>query len=222
MNAVTYCEAWNEWRWFGTAGHLIVGRWCRFHLCTQVGPWLVSTVGEYVHPRHSEGSERAEAKYLERHPNGEEIGYGRTYETMVFRAGEPCVDPECNCGMPSPTDWNELDSIGYNNRGDATRGHLALCERWAAKNEKGDNSQSVKESVMKPQWTRDGYQRYRHIPTGVIVESTSNPDALRMWYVDPLCGNQRIANEAARSGCGGGFFHLRAAKRAVEQAASHT
>jgi hypothetical protein len=35
-------------RWFGHAGHFICAEWCRFHLCTQVGPYLISTVGEYV------------------------------------------------------------------------------------------------------------------------------------------------------------------------------
>ena len=37
-----------HWKWFGHAGHLCVGRWCQFHLCTSVGKYLVSTVGEYV------------------------------------------------------------------------------------------------------------------------------------------------------------------------------
>ena len=36
-----------DWKWFRHPGHFICARWCRFHLCTQVGKWLVSTVGEY-------------------------------------------------------------------------------------------------------------------------------------------------------------------------------
>jgi hypothetical protein len=51
----------HNWKWFGSAAHFICGRWCRFHLATQVGRYLISTVGEFVHPRHG-GSERAEAE----------------------------------------------------------------------------------------------------------------------------------------------------------------
>lgn len=36
-----------EWEWFGTAAHLIVGQDCRFHMATIIGPWLISTVGEW-------------------------------------------------------------------------------------------------------------------------------------------------------------------------------
>lgn len=43
----------NEWEWFGNAAHFICGRWCRFHLATKVGKYLISTVGEYVSPRNS-------------------------------------------------------------------------------------------------------------------------------------------------------------------------
>lgn len=122
-----------DWRWFGFSGHLIVGRWCRFHLATQVGQYLVSTVGQYVHPRHGGDSEQGDAAWLKDNPNGEEIGYDRTYETMVFHTGEPCKTDGCGCGMPVPDDWGELDSQGYNNPGDATRGHLVMCETWAKK-----------------------------------------------------------------------------------------
>src|SRR5919106_127620 len=52
-----------ELKWFGHAAHFICGRWCRFHLATQVGDYLVSTVGEYwpehdvreIHAQHFDG-----------------------------------------------------------------------------------------------------------------------------------------------------------------------
>jgi hypothetical protein len=119
-----------DWKWFGSAGHFICGQWCRFHLCTQVGPFLVSTVGQYVHPRHGGGSELGERQFLEKHPNGEEIGAGRTYETMVFVAGTPCAWHDCDCGLPAPT-GNELDFRGYTNARDATRGHHEICKKWS-------------------------------------------------------------------------------------------
>jgi hypothetical protein len=123
-----------EWTWFGVPGHFICSRWCRFHLTTCVGPWLVSTVGEYVHPRHSQGSEKTETEWLKSNWPGEDIGYQRKYETMVFLAGEPCASSTCGCGLPA-INGHEFDSNGYNNRGDAQAGHLAMCAKWAEREE---------------------------------------------------------------------------------------
>jgi len=137
----------SEWEWFGNAAHLIVGSHCRFHLATRVGPWLVSTVGEYV-PDYAvreimaqrrgfdlEGQGDArEADWLKKH-GFEEIGFGRKYETMVFRWARLCDSEECGCGLPTPDDWEELDSDGYNDAASATRGHYAMCERWSEKDE---------------------------------------------------------------------------------------
>jgi len=122
----------NDWKWFGVAAHFVCGRWCRFHLCTQVGKYLVSTVGEYVHPRHSRGNERDEDKWIEENWPGEDIGADRKYETMVFVAGRPCGSGKCMCGLPVPEDWHELDMAGYNLAGDATAGHMAMCLKWAS------------------------------------------------------------------------------------------
>jgi len=122
-----------EWEWFGDPGHFICARWCRFHLCTLVGDYLVSTVGAYVHPRRSGGNEQAEAEWLADNWPGEEIGVGRMYETMVFRAGDTRCDADgCNCGMPIPDNWSELECVGYNMPGEANRGHLEMCQRYAA------------------------------------------------------------------------------------------
>jgi len=139
------------WRWFGHAGHLIVGEWCRFHLTTHVGDYLVSTVGEYwpersVREIHAEVQDAAwlrknqvlkgdafDAAYMKRFGFAT-IGSDRVYETMVFRAGKKrCDDPKCKCGLPIPTDWGELDFAGYNNAGTATKGHRKLCRKWARK-----------------------------------------------------------------------------------------
>lgn len=142
MSAVATDRA--TWEWFGNAGHLIVGRDCRFHLATLVGAWWVSTVGEYL---PDEGSREIHAKVRGVALEGRgdqrradfmrkfgwvEVGYGRKYETMVFRAGdERCATADCSCGMPIPSEWDELDSGGYNDAGGATRGHYAMCEKWA-------------------------------------------------------------------------------------------
>ena len=136
------------WEWFGHSGHLIVGKDCRFHLATKVGPWWVSTVGEYL-PDSGVRDISAKARGIAM-PDGikgdaarswwiqnvgyEPIGAGKDsiYETMVFVAGPPCVQDLCGaCGAPYPTEWGELDGVRYATAGEATRGHYAMCEKWA-------------------------------------------------------------------------------------------
>lgn len=139
-------HARQEWEWFGTPGHLIVAQDCRFHLATIVGSHLVSTVGEWL-PDESSREIMAKSRGHVLAGRGDarradflskvgwiEIGSGRLYETMVFPVGDDrCTVADCDCGMPKVTDFGELDSDGYNLRGDATRGHYAMCERWARK-----------------------------------------------------------------------------------------
>lgn len=139
----------SEWRWFGHAGHFICARWCRFHLCTQVGDYLVSTIGELwterssreIHARVHDPAWLAanqhllgdafDAAYMERF-GFQEVGHRRLYETMVFRAGRPCSSRQCGCGLPELADPSELDFAGYLTAAAAARGHMALCEKWAA------------------------------------------------------------------------------------------
>lgn len=127
----------DKWVWFGTAAHFICGQWCRFHLATQVGRYIVSTVGEYVHPRHSGGSEQAEAAWLKKNWPGEDIGFGRKYESMVFEAGKACSDADCGCGLPSVGE--QVGFRGYNDRASAAMGHLELCRHWAEQAEREAN-----------------------------------------------------------------------------------
>ena len=134
----------SEWKWFGKVGHLIVGPWCRFHLCTQVGPYFVSTVGEYVpddgvrdmlaEHRGNPLEGRGDARFDDwmKKCGYEEIGAGRKYETMVFLCGSECAVEDCNCGIPVPTDWQEIDASGYNSPRDAHEGHYSMCEKYAA------------------------------------------------------------------------------------------
>jgi len=121
-----------KWEWYGSPAHHICGQWCRFHLATKVGDYLISTIGEYVHPRHSGGSEQGEAEWLKENWPGEDIGYGRKYETRVFKLGNKTCP--CGCGLPRPLDWCEIDSKGYNDAASAREGHLVLCEKYSKKN----------------------------------------------------------------------------------------
>lgn len=141
-----------KWKWFGHAAHLIVGHDCRFHMTTVVGKYLVSTVGEYWPPRsvreiHAKYNDPAwldanqhlkgdyfDAAYMQRF-GFETIGCDRKYETMVFLAGNPCASKSCGCGLPSIS-GSELDFGGYNDARSASRGHYALCAKYAKKRTK--------------------------------------------------------------------------------------
>ena len=125
------CISVSDWEWFGSPGHFICGRWCRFHLCTLVGEFLVSTVGAYVHPRHGQGSELKEQEWLKENWPGEDIGSDRKYETMVFKAGSRCVVEDCMCGVPG-IDGTMILSKGCNTAGEATENHYYLCKEVAS------------------------------------------------------------------------------------------
>lgn len=133
-----------DWKWFGNAGHLCVGHDCRFHLTTQIGDFLVSTVGEYwpdsqVRRIHAQVTDAAwlkdnahlkgdhwDAAYFQRF-GFEEIGLERKFETMVFEAGEPCP---CGCGLPQ-INGSDLDMDCYNDAPSATAGHLKMCRKYS-------------------------------------------------------------------------------------------
>jgi hypothetical protein len=139
-------ERLTDVRWFGRAAHLIVGDKCQFHMATQVGDYLVSTVGEYwperpvreIHAKvhdpdwlrknaHMMG-DNFDYAYMKRF-GFEEVGCDRKYETMVFKAGEPCTREDCGCGIPA-IDGSELDFGAYNTAGEATEGHMKMVEKW--------------------------------------------------------------------------------------------
>lgn len=105
----------SEWVWCGYPGHFCASKHCRMHLHTRVGDYRVSTVGDYwpiSHPKDSDGPE--------------EIGYGRTYETMVFR-----VEGEGQHGEGTVADWTNVDFDGYTDAESAERGHFDLCHKYA-------------------------------------------------------------------------------------------
>jgi hypothetical protein len=133
-------------KWFGHAAHFICGSHCRFHLATQVGHYLISTVGELwperssreVHASvhdpawlaangHLKGDQFDHA-YMQRF-GYETIGSNRLYETMVFKAGKPCTAKGCGCGLPA-IDGSELDFAGYNDAKAATQGHTRMVAKY--------------------------------------------------------------------------------------------
>ena len=131
------------WEWFGHPGHFICARDCRFHLCTLVGRHLISTVGEFepdapvreilAQSRGVTLSGQGDARRLDylRRVGYEEIGLGRTFETMVFAVTDQrCQDPDCQCGLPEIVPM-ELEARGYTSAGAATQGHRELCAKWS-------------------------------------------------------------------------------------------
>lgn len=105
----------DEWEWGGYPGHFIGAHDCRFRLNTRVGPWIVSTVGEYT-PRLLSSEVR---------PLGG--GTHDLYETMVFVAKR-----EAGCGCWVQESGAERDCVRYATHEEAQSGHLAMCEKWAA------------------------------------------------------------------------------------------
>lgn len=133
-----------NWKWFGAPGHFICSSDCRFHLCTQIGRYLISTVGEYF-PDYQVREIYAESRGVKLEGIGDErradymrkigfetIGYNRLYETMVFLAGKPCSRKGCDCQLPELAS-SELDFAPYNDQKSATEGHMRLCQKYARK-----------------------------------------------------------------------------------------
>lgn len=103
----------NNWRWYGNAGHLCVSNSCRFHLCTEVGKYLISTVGEYY--REFDDKEMST------------IGWDKQYyETEVFEWGGRCP---CGCGLPEIIP-SYLEQVRYETPKEANEGHLELCLKY--------------------------------------------------------------------------------------------
>lgn len=143
-----------KWLWMPHAGHLIVGNDCRFHLNTKVGKYIVSTVGEYnpdqvVKRIHAEihnkqwylANAHLKGDYFDvayqKEFGYDEIGAGRKYETMVFKARKAALkkdfDPKWNCCPWVQDSGSNIDFDGYNTATDAYQGHLAMCRKWARK-----------------------------------------------------------------------------------------
>jgi hypothetical protein len=140
----------DKWIWMPHAGHFIGSRDCRFHLNTYVGGYIVSTVGDYW-PRESLRKIHAKthdplwlAEY--RHLLGDsfdneyfkrfgykEVGYGRLYETMVFKAQKQTDGREWDCCPYQMVSAEDVDFEGYNDAVSATKGHMKLCKKWSKK-----------------------------------------------------------------------------------------
>lgn len=134
----------DQWTWMPHPAHFICARDCKFFLATEVGGYIVSTVGEYL-PDSRVREIFAKCRMVKVDGMGDawdrdymdKIGYEALslpdwlYETMVF----PSVDmPETECKgcLFKIESGNNLDGDMYKTPEDAFKGHMALCEKWAA------------------------------------------------------------------------------------------
>lgn len=131
----------SEWKWFGSPAHFICALDCRFHMATEIGEYLVSTVGEYL-PDSAVREILAKSRGIELEGKGdarradwmkkygyEKLGVTGYYETMVFRIrpGSHCKKEDCMCGMPEII-ADSLAMDRYDTSGEARQGHLELCD----------------------------------------------------------------------------------------------
>lgn len=131
--------------WMPHAGHFILGHMCRFRLNTHVNGYIVSTVGEYVPDsavrrisrdvrkwKTDKIGDAEEYDFIRRTGDdegyGEDIGLGRKYETMVFKAKKS----KHKC-CPYEMTGSELDFYGYNKAADAYAGHMKMVRKYAKK-----------------------------------------------------------------------------------------
>lgn len=139
----------NTWTWLGHAAHLIVASKCQFHMATELGNGIiVSTIGEYwperssreIHAKiydeewHAQNNHLKgdiyDAAYMKRF-GFEEIGADRRYETMVFKSS-PAGDNCDACPFIIESGHN-YDFDNYAGAGEAYKGHMAMCDKWADK-----------------------------------------------------------------------------------------
>jgi len=100
-----------KWIWMPRPAHFCLSDRCLYRLATYVGKYIVSTVGDCR---------------IKSEDEPQEIGFGRLYETMVFRGEKSGL----GCS-PYRITGDELDFEGYNSPEDANKGHMRLCEKWS-------------------------------------------------------------------------------------------
>ena len=114
-----------SWKWSGFAGHHICADRCMFHLSTDVGDHLVSTVGKF-HPDMNQSFPDRELGPVDT------VGHNRLYETMVFNKKTNVQPCSCGCGIPEVV-RNEIECLPANDPGTATENHMAMCRKYGEK-----------------------------------------------------------------------------------------
>lgn len=133
----------DKWIWMPHPAHFICSQDCHFHMATKVGKWIISTIGELLFDmqvneilaKHRniqlEGMGDFRRADWMRKNGWEEIGMGRTYETMVFKAEKS--NEKNSCCPYRIASGSYVDFRGYKTSEDAYQGHLELCEEYSKK-----------------------------------------------------------------------------------------
>lgn len=140
----------SNWVFMGHPAHFIGAKDCKFFIATNVGDYIVSTIGEWFPDREIRRSDlqwimktgsQQEIKLAKRIYDLQgidfdneyydayglrEIGHNRTYETLVFESM-----PAYNCCPYVPKTFEEKDFIGSNSAKEATKNHYYLCNRYS-------------------------------------------------------------------------------------------
>lgn len=128
-----------DWIFQPHAGHFICGKDCKFFLNTHVNGYIISTVGEFLPDSRIreifaisrnitiEGKGDSWDRDYMKKIGYEEIGCGRKYETMVFKAKYV----ENSCCSWQPENFDDIDFRGYNDPVEARKGHYELCEKYS-------------------------------------------------------------------------------------------
>lgn len=150
----------SDWIWMPHPGHFCFAYRCRFFLNTYVNGYIVSTVGEYLRPRPlkeldlelkiNKGDfskeEALEINYMMVHKGEifdyfcldrfgcDDIRLNYKYETMVFTA---VPNKDVGCCPWIQKDALDEETVGYNDRESAFKGHYAICEKIDEKDVKG-------------------------------------------------------------------------------------
>lgn len=140
----------DKWIWMPHPAHYICARDCKFFLATKIGDYIISTIGEYwpdsqirkihaeIHDpkwweenKHEKG-DSFDYKYA-KHFGFDDIGAGRKYETMVFKAIPSSEKGPTHCkACPFQIESGDnCDGDGYNDPKEAFEGHYKLCEKYS-------------------------------------------------------------------------------------------
>ena len=121
----------DAWKWYGNVGHYYESHLLRFHMCTVVGNYYISTIGDLRRDIvASDDPKRSSPLEIDTvyEPSIRWEG-GALYETVVFiTEGGMC---ECGCGMPEYDYTDRIEHVPHNTRGEANEAHMAICEKYA-------------------------------------------------------------------------------------------
>lgn len=103
-----------DWKWLGYAGHFCQCYKCKFSLATEIGDFLVSTIGDMHNDFYDDDPITIG-------------GEGSFYETMVFSLKDEYYHDDSGCRVPDYCDC--IQSEYYMDSVHAREGHMKICKQ---------------------------------------------------------------------------------------------